>query len=357
MGSQIDLLVAKALFGLRVLGGVIEGFIRWATFLALLEVIVIATVSLGTRFGSMVMIVAPLAALTLAIGISFIKPSRVNRAEKARQHLSWKTLALLIVLPLSMIAAAMGPRMVDHLTRSVDAESSLRSFVPIYPMDVDPDRVERTLAEFERARRQLEGEWLLPESSPRITLHLFRDLREYRALTGLNWYGGHATCSEQGVTIGVPLEEAPSLFGEEVPASRTPMHEMVHATWCQSLGPLAFRSIPRWFHEGMASRYENEGFRQLPQRVLNRAVVWLQRDDLLSPSSFCGYTFGGRRFEVMLLYGSAWEFIRSLEAANGEQALKSLLEDVKEGRNFKRSLRDRFGGTCEDLYSEWSRSL
>ena len=259
MGNQLDLLVAKALFGIRVLGGVIEVSILWAIILTLLEFIVIATVALGPRFGPMVVIVAPLSALPLAIGISLIKPSRVNRAEKDKQHLSWKTVALLSLLPLPMIVAAMGPRMADHLTRSVDAQASLRSFAPIYPLGVDPARVERTLAEFERARRRLEGEWVVPESSPRITSHLFRDIHEYRALTGFDWYGGHASCSEHGVIIGVPLEEAPSLFDEEVPASRTPMHEMVHATWCQSLGPLAFRSIPRWFHEGMASRYENEG--------------------------------------------------------------------------------------------------
>ena len=356
MGSQLDLLVAKALFGLRVLSRVFEVFILWAIIVALLEVIVIATVSLGPRFGPMAMIVAPLSALPLAIGISLIKPSRVNRAEKAKQRLSWKTVALLLVLSLPMIAGAMGPRMADHLTRSEDAGAALQFFDPIYVSDVDPARVERTLAEFERARRQLVDEWPVAESSPRITLHLFRDIHEYVARTGLKLYGGHASCSEDGVTIGVPLEEAPSALDEE-PASRTPMHEMVHATWCQSLGPSAFLSIPRWFHEGMASRYQNGGFRQLPQRVFNRATVWLQRDDLLSAARFCGYTSVGSRAELRLLYGTAWEFIRSLEAEHGIQALKSLLDDVKEGKDFEHSQGDRLGGTCEELYSEWSRSL
>ena len=100
MGSQLGLLVAKVQFGIRVLGRVLEVIILWAFIAALLEVIVIATVSLGPRFGPMSMVVAPLSALPLAIGISLIKPSRANRAEKARQHLSWKTLALLLVLPL-----------------------------------------------------------------------------------------------------------------------------------------------------------------------------------------------------------------------------------------------------------------
>ena len=353
IGNQPNLMVSKALFGLRVLGRVFEVLFFWAIILALLEVIVIATVSLGPRFGPMIMIVAPLSALPVAISITLIKHARASRAQKAKHRFSRKTVALLLVLTLALVAAGMSPTIMDQLTRSGDAEAALQEFEPIYASDVEPGRVERTLAEFERARRQLVDEWPVPESSSRITLHLFRDIHEYTARTGLDWYGGHTSCSEQRVTIGVPLEEAPSLL-DEVPASRTPMHEMVHATWCQSLGPSAFRSIPRWLHEGMARRYENEGFRQLPQRVLNRAAVWLQRDDLLSPARFCGYTSGGRRAEVKLLYGTAWEFIRSLEAAHGVGPLKSLLDDVRESRDFEQSLRDRFGGTCEELYSEWS---
>ena len=356
IGNQPYLLVSKALFGLRVLGRVLKVFIFWALILALLEVIVIATVSLGPRFGPMAMIVVPLAALSLAIGLTQIKPANVSRAQKSKQRVSRKIVALLLVLTLPVVAAAVSPTMMDHLTRSEDAESALQSFEPIYASDVDPARVERTLAEFERAHRQLADEWLVPESSPRIALHLFRDIHEYTSRTGLDWYGGHASCSEHGVTIGVPLEEAPSVLEEE-PASRTPMHEMVHATWCQSLGPSAFQSIPRWFHEGMASRYQNGGFRQLAQRAFNRATVWLQRDDLLSAAKFCGYTSVGSRAEVKLIYGTAWEFIRSLEAGYGIHTLKSLLDDVREGRDFERSLRDRLGGTCEELYSEWSQSL
>ena len=356
MGSQPNLVVARVLFSLRVLGRVLEVFIFWAIILTLLEVIVFASVSLGPRFGPTAFIVAPLVALLLAIGISLIKPSRENRAERARQSLSRKSAALLIVLPLPVVAAGVGPTVVDHLTRSEDAETALQFFDPIYASNVDHARVERTLAEFERARRQLAEEWPVAESSPRITLHLYRDIHEYTARTGLEWYRGHASCSGRGIIIGVPLEEAPSVLDEE-PASRTPMHEMVHATWCQILEPSAFRSMPRWFHEGMAKRFENGGFRQSLPKVLNRATVWLQRDDLLSAAKFCRYISGVSRAEVKLFYGTAWELIRSLESEHGMQVLKSLLDDVKEGKGFERSLRDRLGGTCEELYSEWVRSL
>ncbi len=356
MGNQPNPYVAKILFGLHVLGRFLEVLFPWLFILVLLELIVVATVSLGPRFGPMTMIVAPLSALLLAIGLTLMKPARAMRVQRSKQRHSGKAVGLLLILTLTLIGAGVAPTVMDHLTRSEHAEAALQSFEPIHASDVDPARVERTLAEFERARRQLANEWLVPESSPRIELHLFRDVREYTAKRGLDWYGGHATCSEDGVTISVPLEGAPSVL-EEVPASRTPMHEMVHATWCQSLGSSSFRSIPRWFHEGMARRYENGGFRQLPERIFNRATVWLQRDDFLSAARFCGYASGGRYAEVKLLYGAAGEFIRSLEAGYGMQALKSVLEDVRAGTDFDRSIRDRLGGTCNDLYSEWFRSL
>ena len=356
MGNQPNLVFTKVFFGLHMLGRVLEVFFFWAFILALLEVIVIATVSLGPRFGLMTMIVAPLAALPVAIGLTLIKADRVGHAQKSKQHYSRKAVGLLVVLTLLMVAAGLSPTIVDHLTRSEDAAAALLSFEPIYASDVDPARVERTLAEFERARRQMADQWLVPESSPRIALYLFRDIHEYTARTGLHWYGGHASCSASGVTIGVPLEAAPNLL-EEVPASRTPMHEMVHATLCESLGSSSFRSIPRWFHEGMARRYENGGIRQSAERVFHRASVWLQREDLLSAARFCGYTYGDHRSEVNLFYGTAWEFIRSLEARHGIQALKSLLDDVREGKGLERSMRERLGGTCEELYSEWSESL
>ena len=56
---------------------------------------------------------------------------------------------------------------------------------------------------------------------------------------------------------------------------------MVHATWCQSLGRSSFESIPRWFHEGMAQWYENQGWRQFPDRAMNRGAVWMDRGNLL----------------------------------------------------------------------------
>ena len=312
------------------------------------------------------MVVAPLVALSIAVRLTLAKPRSDGRLTRSDGRLNgWlkrhelKAFLLPIVAILPVAAIAMSPAIIEHRSRSQDAEASLQSFIPIHASDVDNARLERTLAEFERARRSLVGHWSIPDSSPRISLYLFKDVRHYKAYMatmGLDWSGGYAICREDGVTIGVPLEEASNVF-EEMPASRTPLHEMVHATWCQKLGQGPYRSIPTWFHEGMAKRYDSASFRQFPDRALNRWMVWLSRGSLMSATEFCGYTSGGSHAEIGLLYGTSWEFIRSLETSYGIQRLNSVIGDVEAGKDFDDSLRDRMGGTCAELYEEWSQSM
>ena len=345
--------------GLRLLGKVAELFFWWLVILALVELAIGATVSLGSWFGPMTTIVAPLVALPIAILLTRTKPRRGGRLnEWIKQH-ELKALILPIVATLPVAAIAMSPAIIEHRSRSQDAEAALQSFVPIHESVVDHVRLERTLAEFERARRSLADQWLMPDSSPRIVLYLFRDIRQYKgymATMGLDWSGGYAICREDGVTIGVPLEEASNVL-EESPATRIPLHEMVHATWCQKLGQESYRSIPKWFHEGMAKWYEGAGWRQFPDKVVNRWIVWLSRGSLMSATEFCGYTSGGSHAEIKLLYGTSWEFIRSLETDHGIEGLNAVIEDVGAGKDFDESLRARIGGTCAELYEDWSRSL
>ena len=155
MGNQSNRVVTKIFLGLHMVGRVLETFFYWALTLAVLEVIVITTVSLGPRIGLMTMIVAPLSALPVAIGLTLITAGRASHVQKSKQHYSGKTVGPLVVLTSPMVAASLSPTVVDHYTRSEDADAALQSFEPTYASDVEPAKVERTLAEFERARRQL----------------------------------------------------------------------------------------------------------------------------------------------------------------------------------------------------------
>ena len=351
--------IAKAISVLKFLRAATSWLLLWGIITALVELVVVEVVSLGPRFGPLTTVVAPIVALPIATWLTLVKPrndSRFNAWLKGHER---KASLILIIAVLPVVGLAMTPTIIEHRSRGDDAEAALQSFVPVHGSGVDPAKVERTLAEFERSRRKLADLWLVPNPTPPISLYLFRDIREYKAYMatlGLDWSGGYASCQPNGVTVGVPLEDASNVF-EESPASRTPLHEMVHAIWCQSLGQGPYRSIPRWFHEGMAQRYENEGLSQFFDRALNRWAVWMSRGSLLSATEFCSYTSGGSRADIGLLYSTSWEFIRSLEAGNGIKTLNAVVEDVRAGKAFGDSIRDRFGGSCSELYTSWSQSL
>lgn len=322
-------------------------------------------VSLGPRFEVTLTVVALLIALflvTFFLAVFLLRgafrPTRRPARWDRRQALKVIGALLLITLPIGVIG--IGNAIVDHRTRPQDAEAALEAFGVEYQPDVDKARLERTLAEFERIRRDFTKQWGIPDSSLRIRLDLFRDAYDYRAYTsrawGIDWASGHAQCLENEITIGVPLEEASTVF-EELPISSTLAHEMVHATWCQKLGTSSYRSIPRWFHEGMAKRYGNEGINRLGRKGLNRWAVWLNRKNLLPVTQFCSYQLTGGRTTIGLFYATSWEFIRSLEASHGIQSINAIVEDVGDGRAFEDSLRDRLGGTCSELYREWTQSF
>ena len=352
-------LVAKSLMVVRLIGAAISWLFLWGLITVAAELVILEVVSLGPRFGTMTTVVAPLIALPIATRLALIKPRSTSRSDEWVKRHPRKFALIFTVAILLIVGLAMSPRFMEHRSRGGDAETALQSFIPTHGAGVDPSKVERTLAEFERARRHLVDKWQVPETSPPISLYLFRDIREYRAhmaTFGREWSGGYASCLDDGVTIGVPLEDASNVF-EESPASRTPLHEMVHAIWCQSLGRSFYSSIPRWFHEGMAQWYANAGWRQFPERAMNRWSVWIGHGGLLSATEFCGYTSGGSRAEIKLLYGTSWEFIRSLQAGYGIQSLNEVVDDVRSGKSFNDSLLDRFGGSCGELYAAWSQSL
>ena len=352
-------LVSKSLVVLSLIGAAISWLFLWGLTTVLAELVIVEAVSLGPRFGTMTTVVGPLVALPIATRLALIKPRRASRSDEWMKRHPRKAALIFIAASLLMTGVAMSLRIIEFRSRVGDAEAALQSFVPIYGPGVDPAKVERTLAEFERAHSHLADKWHVPDTSPRISLYLFRDIREYKAYMsaiGFDWSGGYASCLEDGVNIGVPLEDASNVF-EETPASRTPLHEMVHATWCQSLGRSSYRSIPRWFHEGMAQRYANEGWRQFPERAMNRWVVWIDRGNLLPATEFCGYTSGGSRAEINVLYRTSWELIRTLESGYGIQSLNAVVEDLGAGKSFDDSLRDRFGGSCSELYATWLRNL
>ena len=127
---------------------------------------------------------------------------------------------------------------------------------------------------------------------------------------------------------------------------------------CLSLGQEAFYSIPRWFLEGMAQRYEMEGIARIMPRVEKRATLWLNRDNLMAPNRFCARRLRARdELEGALFYETSREFVNSLETRHGIEALNLVVDDVWTGATFNESLEKSMGGSCNELYTRWKDSF
>ena len=264
---------------------------------------------------------------------------------------------IILALPLTSLVE----REVKEYRNEHNAQAAQERFTIAFHLGNGPEFEEhalnQTLADLERSYQRLKDLWVLPEGAEKIYVELHRDIQSYHQSTGNLDAGGHLHCTERTPVIYIPLEEAPSSSGVDN-SFRTPMHEMVHALMCQSSGPDAFYSIPRWFHEGMARRFQFEGLTRLKKRFDNRTTVWQERDELLNQETFC--VRGPRGLsdsERANFYRTAHEFIRFIESGHDLRNLNLIVDDARNGNTFDESMRERLGGTCEELYTRWKESF
>ena len=236
-----------------------------------------------------------------------------------RKHTTIGTITLLLLIP-CMYLSGIGGREFDEWRNGRKAEASQSHFAVAKfldgGLDFHPDALNQTLAELEDGRRQLEGNWTIPEDSGPISVNIFRDLGSYHDWLNRRDALGSVHCIQHGPTIAIPLERAPSA-SESDHYTRTPVHEVVHAMMCQSLGREKFSEIPRWFHEGVAEYYAVKGILRIKLRVVNRAIVWRARDQLIESARFCAEDFyPSSTSEMLLFYATSLELVEVLVVRN-----------------------------------------
>ena len=321
----------------------------WIFVAAIFETTAMGFVPLGPWYGLEIMFIAPLMAVpaVLCLKLLIYRMLRIHLKRKQRLFLR---LAVLLFCGIGAFFLLL-PFFLPELSKSEDADAALEFFEEARATQkIEWTNLQHTLAELERARYRLEGEWSASRDDLTISLRLYTDIREYRTALDREWSVGLVHCHTIGATIHIPVE-SPSEMVE--PSSNTPLHEMVHAIMCQSLGRSAFLSMPRWFHEGIAELYAGEGLYSIEKRVRNRFRVWLNRQDLLTPDKFCSYRVDGPEDEISLFYATAWEFAISLDGSYGRSVLTELIDLVAAGETFEGGLLDRFGSTCSELYGKW----
>lgn len=212
-----------------------------------------------------------------------------------------------------------------------------------------------TLAEFQQAYEELFGRWAAPAETPKIVLHVFGDMEEFRDAVLSDVAVGQTRCYMGGLAvILVPLREtAEVVFQGEY--GQTPKHEMVHALVCQSVDRSGFFELPDWFHEGMAQVYEYED--QSFIRWQMRLQVWFARTSLPDTERFCRNRVRESGEYPWMFYQAAHEFALFLISRHGEEALERVIEDVAAGAPFDEAARNSFNGSCSELYGYWIEGL
>lgn len=341
---------------------------NWLLLSALLALVftlaAIELVTLGALFVDSILIAC---ALALLFGALLTLATEYNKAEATTsskdQRFTRKQVVLIIVTVALVWLATITAVAVRHeyeeqtnVRRAEEARSRFLVTTHYTEQKVDKEAENQTLRELEDGYQRLKDNWTLPELADKIEVSLFLDLEDYQTKTGRPLAGGHANC-RFGPSIFIPLEEPPRSTNDDE-LSRTPMHEMVHAMMCMSLGHDAFYSVPRWFHEGMAGRYEMEGLSRIWNRIERRIWLWSKRPILLDTTKFCNtWRTPEDAMERALLYETSREFIYSLEAEHGSDNLHLIIDDVRKRVGFDESMGMRLGGDCSELYSEWKASL
>ena len=338
-----------------------------ALFIVAFTIPTVELTTLGLHFKQNVVIAWALA--LLSGGLATVAMER-HQGKETQPSNQWpfsrkQTIVMSIMVTLVMLGSFLGVivrKEIEERRNEDKAEEARHRFaVGSYlgkGPEFDMDAVNQTLGELEDGYQRLKDIWTLTEETDRIQVWLFRDVQDYRTRTGQKDSAGHMWClPEYPPVIVIPLEEAPSASDSDNP-SRTPMHEMVHALMCQSLGAEVYHSIPSWLHEGMATRYQAEGLKRLRDEGSKQDNDMVEerrtheRGKILHPRSS---TVDGE--ERRLFYTTSLEFVKSLEAESHIDNLNQVVEDVRTGETFEESLRRRIGGTCGELYGEWKASF
>ena len=321
--------------------------LKWAAMSALMSsfivvmwlAFVIDKIPLGAKFLPTIAISIFDAAVTASgiVLVLMLIHKRAERQEPEGNSPLTRTGRIFLFFFLLGAAAATGATLLgimawadmQHTRILADANLARKEFVVLNQnSDLDQAKVNQTLAEFERARRHLQGAWEVSDKRTPATLVLFSNIFEYQDAVDREWSAGGVHCSERGPVIYIPLERTINFLTEN-DRTHTPMHEMVHALMCQTLETRAYLAVPSWFHEGMAQLYENDPWAMNSERTQIRIFAWMSQDTLPDTEAFCEVPSRTSRQEVRMFYLASYEFARSLEAQEGRTALIGIMNDIK----------------------------
>lgn len=126
-------------------------------------------------------------------------------------------------------------------------------------------------------------------------------------------------------------------------------HELAHVALEDAI---AGHHVPLWFNEGVAI-YESGELPFLRVKTLSDATL----SKTVIPLSDIDRGFPNERYEVNIAYAESADFVRFLLRDADRGRFVSLLERVRRGEPFERSLGDAYGTNLRKLEYEWREEL
>ena len=350
LGLYLSRQMARASGG-RAFADALVLFATWMFVSGGLLIVIFHFVRLGPRVSFPVILAAVTGAVVVLGTRVLIR--KVRSASGAQSPQGRRFAALLYVFVFVLVGGTTGGIIItERVRRGQFATKAASHFRTSAVAEIPPSRLERSLAELEMARAGLSDTFLVTDRDTPDAVVLHQDAFDPSdPVNRLAAQFGAVRCTADGPRILLTAEKAGHL--ETI---TTPRHEMVHALMCRVLGKSAMDRIPRWFHEGVATFYEHENFRQSRKRSARRISVWLAGDSLFLPADFCNRS-RIRPSEVKLFYATAGEFIDVLVERHGPEFIPNVAYQAAETMDFEGALKEVAGTDCAGLYGEWTATI
>lgn len=295
-------------------------------------------------------------------------------ARLGRAPLAWaRTIALAMTVLLALPAVGLGDARADSdapvVTAPADAPLVLQTNA-IHVPPVPAEYIEQDLG------------WLKIRYSPRakeLVKPLIQSAEELRARLTVTF--GHPVLDHVEVRVAPTFEEMATLAPEGYPPPfyatglayrgglnlvlltlRPPdaaaanedlnevfRHELVHVALEDAV---AGRSLPRWFHEGVAIHVSGE------DRFKRMSTLWSSvLNGSLTPIMQVDRKFGGDRHDVDIAYAEAADFVRYLLRNSDSQRFIALIDRIRGGQAFEPALADAYGTDLRKLDYQWTEDL
>jgi hypothetical protein len=212
--------------------------------------------------------------------------------------------------------------------------------VQLYWYDQDADFGQRYFDRAVRAAADLSAEFGLETTAP-VVIVIYNSHEEFLSIlqeASAEWTGAVNFGDPGLIVIGL---------GQEEWMIRVIPHELTHAMLHQITQP-PFGEIPRWLHEGLATR--SEGGMSLEERVTLENAV---EDDTLISLRVLNSPFPDQRERAVLSYAESYTLVEFIIEEYGAAKFGELLSVFAVGAHYDDAMIEVFGVDMDGMEDQW----